>query len=1167
MSKHTSRIWSLLTLLVVATFVTSFGFSQSSFARQIKDEPIAQDEGPLAPHGSNTAQALRSAAKKDNFTSYREPSEKLAWSAAHAKLGPQASSKDLEVAANQFLHEWRQSNYHGPDPKKLQVLLNNEQKALAANSSPAAMGLAVTGTLRLFTVAVEFDGTDTSANFSHPTSVFGDRSCITETVTFTGPLHNQIPHPAARDNNTFWVDNFSPDYYEKLVFSTEGITERVRPDLTDPEDGKPGINIAGSTMRNYYEEVSGQRVNFDGGPSGVIAWLKVPHSEGYYGANACFDDDAGRIQQMNGLPENPSFPNGVQQLLVDIVDEINQANPNFPWSDYDTDGNGVIDHVVIFHAGIDRSDGGGVQGTQAIWAHRGNVAPEAGGYVADDKGTPDPSDDIKLNGYTMQYENSGTGVLVHEFGHDLGLPDLYDTSGDDESDVVWWDLMSTGSHPGKLFDTLPTHMSAWSKFALGWTDTRVVEPTGEAQELLLGQTSNPPSGTDQAVRVNLPPNEIVYTQPLDGSTQAWWTGNDQNWADVRLSRDLDLTAVTGPISMSFDIDWAIEEDWDYLFLEVSIDGGQTYTQTKGFEVGSNTELTTPDSYPDPNGRLHDYGNLVHGYTGISGDWVRAYHDFSAYAGKNIKVRFRYATDAAFLERGAFIDNIAVTAGATTVLSDPVENNNANGWTATVGTFVQDEPPGAGWRLSNGIDIKPQYYLLEWRNTDGFDRGLLYTYHTIYSKEVTPEDPADEFIVDHVPSNIPGMLVWLRDTRYGSEPFGADNTVLSTSSARVNDSPSEGPKGGLLVVDSHPQPLRAPVEETIDLGSGAVPYPPFSNYGGRVQTTNAAFTLDESRPYTLTIATNAENPATAIFTETLVGPQSAVRGFHDALGYYPGVEALAQPLTTYSDPTTAPFLRIKGYTLSDPDASVVVPAKDYYPPKTPAGFTGFGFETSPPASNVSSFETFFLHESGAFDTVNIGAQAGVNVTGEHSGNPGSTNVQHGYHFQIADQAFNGSTGTVRVWNAMNAGEVDGDISSNVDLTKPITVTASMLNAGSPAILTLYSDFDENQASYVEGSATNGAVPVRASFAQVQQALANGGAGIESLRVAAGEATAVVYTPSAPLDSGATASFTYQLTRKAGYPAVRVVNSIFGPSFTEKQELLSGSVIYLPFTPHQ
>jgi immune inhibitor A len=994
----------MMTFAVVTMMLVSVGFAHQATARPAAARSGARAARPASSESQAQAKAMIEAATKNGLVSYAEPSPALVGHSVRRKLGPNASPAEIDAASNEYLASWRKTTYHGPDPVAYQRLMNNEQRALAANSSPAAMGLAVTGTLRLFAVAVEFNGTDTAPNFSHPVEVADDSECITETVTFTGPLHGQIPEPSARDNNTYRPPSFEPDYYQKLVFSTEGITERVRLDLRDPEDGQPGIDVSGQTMRNYYTEVSDGRVQFDGGPKGVVGWVQVPHSEGYYGASECVDGEPPRQQNMSGLPQNPRHGSGATQLLVDIVDAINAADPNFPWADYDTDGNGVIDHVVAFHAGKDKSDGGGIQGYQALWAHRGNVDPSVGGYTVDDRGTPDPSDDIKLAGYTMQYEDAGTGVLVHEFGHDLGLPDLYDTSGVAESSVVWWDLMSTGSHPGKLFDTHPTHMSAWSKFALGWADVPVVTPTVAKQNVVLGQTSNPPAGSKQAVRVNLPDSVVQYTELLTGSTQAWWTGNDQDWADVRLTRDVNLAGKTAPISVSFDLDSITEQDWDYLFLEVSTDGGATYTQTKGFEVGSNVELTTPDDYGDPNGRLGDYGGLRYGYTGdISalaenpkgyGGWVRAYHDLSAYAGQNIKLRFRLATDAAFVERGAFVDNIRIDAANGAVLNDPVEGSNTNGWTATVNSFTTDTPLGAGWRFSDGIENYPLYYLLEWRNLNGFDEGLKYTYNTVIA-ELT-SDGRDDFVVDKVPSNVPGMLVWLRDTRYGNEPFGANNAILG---GQFFDMPSEGPKGGLLVIDSHPQPLRGPRGGTITTGQGTFPFPPANNWSGRVQTTNSAFGLQSTPGITLTVATGTISTATTIYTPTFYAPLQSVSLFDDGLGYYPGVEQLTVPVVSIPN-------RARIYAYSDGDASAVVPAKGYYPPKTPAGFTGLT-----QGSDVSTFETIL---AGVGNT-NVGATGGFdNLTGQHSGNPRDSGVQYGYRFQVISQGTGGSSGTIQVW---------------------------------------------------------------------------------------------------------------------------------------------------------
>ena len=47
--------------------------------------------------------------------------------------------------------------------------------------------------------------------------------------------------------------------------------------------------------------------------------------------------------------------------------------------------------------------------------------------------------------------------------------------------------------------------------------------------------------------------------------------------------------------------YVIEEDWDYGFVEVSTDGGNTWTEQKVFDEDG-TEVSTSDSYADPNGR-------------------------------------------------------------------------------------------------------------------------------------------------------------------------------------------------------------------------------------------------------------------------------------------------------------------------------------------------------------------------------------------------------------------------------------------------------------------------------------------------------------------------------------------------------------------------------------
>lgn len=127
--------------------------------------------------------------------------------------------------------------------------------------------------------------------------------------------------------------------------------------------------------------------------------------------------------------------------------------------------------------------------------------------------------------------------------------------------------------------------------------------------------------------------------------------------------------------------------------------------------------------------MKDFGNKKYGVTGTIAGWKHYYANLTPFAGKTVKVRFLYATDAAFEDTGWFLDDLALTNGTTTVWSDDAEANN--GWTATVGTYTDSS--GAGWVLDPGKHDYAQYYLVEWRNFDGFDKGLQYAYDTTYQK--------------------------------------------------------------------------------------------------------------------------------------------------------------------------------------------------------------------------------------------------------------------------------------------------------------------------------------------------------------------------------------------------------------------------------------------------
>ena len=606
----------------------------------------------------------------------------------------------------------------------------------------------------------------------------------------------------------------------------------------------------------------------------------LPHSEAYYAADPC---DSGRASDQG----HPSNARGVTQMIVDAVDALAASQPNFPWSEYDIedqgdldgDGNvnepdGVIDHFVIVHAGAGEEGGGQAQGTYSVWSHASVVDPATGGYTIPGAGG------IKVFNYIAQPENAGVGVFAHEFGHDLGLPDEYDTSGTGDSDVEFWGLMSTGSHSGPIFQSLPANMGAWDKFVLGWSDPLILPPGKDPRDVQLGQANLTPVGTKDAIRVSLPAKNVTLAEPHSGS-KMWWSNNDQSWADVRLTRTINVPAGSDVRFWTWN-NYITEEDWDFGFVEVSTDGGSTWSQLKVFDQANNL-VSTDDGCTDPHGRLHDYGDLKYGLTGSSDGWQHDYVNLTPYAGQTIQLRLRYATDAGFEERGWFADDFSVTNGGTTVFSDDVENG-LNGWTAQTGSFAGTV--GAGWNQSSGSFTFNHYYLAEWRNLVGFDKGLQYTYDSDYLRLDT-----GEWSVKRVPYNAPGLLVWYRNIQYTVNHVAVPLTAL----------PSTGPKGMLLLVDSHFDPLRRQ-------GEAAVKDPStLDNIQSRPQASNVAFTTHPT--YAFEECLESPDRSYALYC-TAFGPQAGVDTFTDKKGWYPGLEVRGSRL----------FFRER-------DASVVVPSRD------------------------------------------------------------------------------------------------------------------------------------------------------------------------------------------------------------------------------------------------
>lgn len=204
------------------------------------------------------------------------------------------------------------------------------------------------------------------------------------------------------------------------------------------------------TMKDYYLEVSYGNFSIDGETSG---WYQSEYSQ------------LQAVEQVKGYVSNVA---SLADPDVDYGLYDNDGPDNIPNSG---DDDGFVDGIVVVYPGC-------LDGENNIWAHQSSLGNFK--YVTNDL-TPN-GQNIIVDTYMVCPELSAgpgqscntdlifqMGTFAHEFGHVLGLPDLYDrdNSNGGSEGVGEWCLMASANWLGSNGDT-PGHMSAWCKIELGW---------------------------------------------------------------------------------------------------------------------------------------------------------------------------------------------------------------------------------------------------------------------------------------------------------------------------------------------------------------------------------------------------------------------------------------------------------------------------------------------------------------------------------------------------------------------------------------------------------------------------------------------------------------------------------------------------------------------------
>ncbi|MEW6698136.1 MAG: M6 family metalloprotease domain-containing protein [Bacillota bacterium] len=370
---------------------------------------------------------------------------------------------------------------------------------------------------------------------------------------------------------------FDQAYFDRLLF-----------------DDAPGAN----SLTNYYKEQSYGKIDIEGI---VLGPYKSDHLIEHYAKDK--DTDNNQIDDFYGP---------IDELTRESVRKAVYHNPGFKWSDYDRDSDGFIDNVIIIQAGPGQEEVPPNLYDQSIWSHYSSL-PDGGEEPVDPLGT------LKVKNYTMQPAAGKVGVFAHEYGHALGLPDLYDVTNQ-ISGAGDWELMASGAWNGPLDNegATPAGLSAWSKHYLGWLN--YTEPAADLKDVVLRNTADHPealrlwtdgqaSGTYYLVENR---QKKGYDSFLPGEgLLVWWVDNpDRFIAD-------NLVNIPVPSCMPVEADGKYNL-WSFLPPDSNRgDAGDPFPGLTGNTAFTFTSKPNATTY-DPNTSRWEAAGLWDGlYTGVS----------------------------------------------------------------------------------------------------------------------------------------------------------------------------------------------------------------------------------------------------------------------------------------------------------------------------------------------------------------------------------------------------------------------------------------------------------------------------------------------------------------------------------------------------------------------
>lgn len=274
----------------------------------------------------------------------------------------------------------------------------------------------------------------------------------------------QMPQRLAAEVNT------NPDEHG-LVIMVQFTDVKYKYRKSDFENmlNQEGFSDYASTgsARDYFKNSSyGKYVpTFD-----IYGPYTLAHECAYYGKNDAGGDDLRPVDMV------------VEACKLAEADGVDLSK-------YDYDDDGILDNVFIFYAGEGEANGGSVD---TVWPHRWSVMPDYNCSYSEDEVVVSGVEIFDYacgNEICAAYQTwlgndfEGLGTFAHEFGHVLGLPDLYDTGDGWTITPGIYDIMDHGDYCN-YGRTMPSY-SAYERWFQGWLTPEQIYPSLEGTQYTL----------------------------------------------------------------------------------------------------------------------------------------------------------------------------------------------------------------------------------------------------------------------------------------------------------------------------------------------------------------------------------------------------------------------------------------------------------------------------------------------------------------------------------------------------------------------------------------------------------------------------------------------------------------------------------------------------------